>query len=1089
MYRKATSLVLLLVLTISIFLPMVSASHAESSWWDKDWNYRQKIEIPITSNIEHLRNQPIDIKMTFKNKCWTQSETETSIRVCQWDGVEWNELESQIYDLKFSQVGKYIEGCGIVFLIPGDATGKETYYVYYDENEKTKTNYPDHVNIEEKFLYQEPIPGQKINVKFYAIKQEEFYTYYVAQEGELLDQPLSQNIVKLIDGTKKITPDTLEQFLQLSYSYYYGCTDDDFSSTGEKLVAKKIDVDGNLMVKFTISSKSDRGEIASTNTYTYYYCPTSDKRIRAHVRHEFLKDQDLPECVFYWDGSFGTLSSFKFKSNAIKELNFGKILPYLHIYGEDGVVREYKLDENPYYKISKKFLMNEEDVDLGEEAWVSFDGADKTHAVLLSSNKNIVKQGSGERDGIQVKGFQVELINIPGLEADFTQVHLMRNAYENGVYDLQVPGDLVVEFDAEFFTSDTINYEKMGQEAEIFQSLAKLNPTDGEQYSSDNSENNGEKFTLTVFAHAAPSFPLGNLLSVLTGKNLSYISAEIYREGDLVSTGVVSHIKTESDINLNEEDTSPLQKIKMYWSLLDLRNSSIFKKIEFDNLPPGKYVVKIYREHPPSRQEREIIGLEIIELKENATTHIFCKREGSVQVSLVDQNKNNIENAKVYVFLDNYCVTESFTDENGEVLINLPYKKKSSPYNLKVFYNGFKIYDESFNLKFLRLSKPIVLSLEIPLYSIKFKIVDTFGFTPGIKLTPTIKSSDAEEPVILRASETKDNVYTFNNLYPSSYNFKVDYKTFKIERTFKIPSNKDTIDIEFPAKFDVKINVFDSFGVPLKDTKVFVNRNTKDLEDKTNDKGATAFSLPPGEYGIKSFENEAKLMVTGEEEINVVTEKTPVIFSYVILISILFIVVMSTLFFLKKISLHTFVKAIPIILLITALIMPWWQLSGSAQDMSVDHEINTYPLSQKIISKTTVDGNSYLEISTAPEIVEQFLMIVLILTMICILCVAFSIVFEVLEKPRMEKLLVYSSIVLTIIVIVIFIYGMNQLSTIGIGSMYGEGILSIDIPYSADCVNINASWYMAIGFYLCILSILALITPRILIKKLYWGKE
>ncbi len=55
--------------------------------------------------------------------------------------------------------------------------------------------------------------------------------------------------------------------------------------------------------------------------------------------------------------------------------------------------------------------------------------------------------------------------------------------------------------------------------------------------------------------------------------------------------------------------------------------------------------------------------------------------------------------------------------------------------------------------------------------------------------------------------------------------------------------------------------------------------------------------------------------------------------------------------------------------------------------------------------------------------------------------------------------------------------------------MYGEGILSIDIPYSADCVDIDASWSMAIGFYLCILSILALITPRILIKKLYWGKE
>lgn len=1068
---------------------MVSGSHAEPSWWDKDWKYRQEIVIPTVSDIEYLKNQPIDFEITFDNNCWTKNVTETSVRVCQWNGVEWNELESQIYDLKFSQTDRYIEECSVVFLIPGDATGKERYYVYYDDNEKPKTDYPDHVNVEEKFLYQEPIPGQKIDVKFYAINQDGYYIYYVAQEGKLLDQSLSQNVVKLVDGTKKITPDSLEQSLELSYSYYYGCTDNEFSSTAQKLISKKIDIDGNLMVKFTISSESNRGEVKTTNTYTYYYCPTSDKRIQAHVKHEFSEEQNLPDCVSYWDGSFGTLSSFKFKSNAIKELNFGKIYPYLHIYADDGTIKEYALDENPYYKTSKKFLMNKEDVDLGDEAWVSFDEPGKLQAVILASNKNIIKQGEGEQDGVQVKGFQVELINIPGLEADFTQVHLMRNAYENNTYDRQIPGNLVVEFDAEFLTSEKISYKQMGKESEVFQALSKLNPSEGKQNSSGNSENNGEKLTLTVFAHTALSFPLGNLLSVLTGRNLSYISAELYKEGDLVSTGVVSRIKTESNIDFNEEDLTFLQKIKAYRSLLDLRNSSIFKKIEFDNLPQGKYVIKIYREHPLLKQEREIIGLETIDLKENTTTHIFCKREGSVQVSLADQNKNKIENAKVCIFLDNYCVAESFTDKNGTALINLPYKKSSSPYELEVFYDGFKVHEEPFNLKFLQLSKPIEFSLETPLYSIKFRISDVFGFTPGIKLTPTLRSSEAEEPITLRAAEIKDNTYTFDNLVPSTYDFKVDYKTFKIERPFEIPSNKDVIDIEFPAKFNVNVHVFDSFGIPLKDAKVIISRNTKSLEGETNSEGIATFSLPPGRYNIKSFENEAKLMATGEEEINVVTEKTPDVFSYMTIISILIGIVMTLLFLLKKISLRAFVKLIPIILLIVSLIMPWWQLTGSAQNMSINHEINTYPWSQKIISKTTVEGNSFLEISIAPDIVSQFLMLVLLLTVVCIVDIALSVVLEGFKKKRIEKILTYGSIVLLIIVIVVFCYGMDQVSTIGMGGMLGEGALSINIPYSEEYVDINASWYLSIGFYLCIISILALIIPRILIKKLHYGEE
>ena len=83
----------------------------------------------------------------------------------------------------------------------------------------------------------------------------------------------------------------------------------------------------------------------------------------------------------------------------------------------------------------------------------------------------------------------------------------------------------------------------------------------------------------------------------------------------------------------------------------------------------------------------------------------------------------------------------------------------------------------------------------------------------------------------------------------------------------------------------------------------------------------------------------------------------------------------------------------------------------------------------------------------------------------------------------------YGSTLLLIVVIILFSYGIDQVSSIGVGSVYGEGLLEVNIPYSADYINIDASWGMAMGVYLCIISIIALFMPRILIKKFYWGKE
>jgi len=68
-----------------------------------------------------------------------------------------------------------------------------------------------------------------------------------------------------------------------------GGEDQGFSSTIDKLISKKISIDGNLMVKFNIISNTLSDDFQTTATYKYYYCPTENKRISAHVKHEALR--------------------------------------------------------------------------------------------------------------------------------------------------------------------------------------------------------------------------------------------------------------------------------------------------------------------------------------------------------------------------------------------------------------------------------------------------------------------------------------------------------------------------------------------------------------------------------------------------------------------------------------------------------------------------------------------------------------------------------------------------------------------------------------------------------------------------------
>ena len=118
--------------------------------WNSEWSYYQEIIVPIKTSDKYSKYQPVDIRIEFENDCWAKDESNNSIRICCWLENNWYELESQTYNLNYTD-NSFINDCRIVFLIPEFSNGNERYFVYYDESEKPKNNYIDHIKIEDAY--------------------------------------------------------------------------------------------------------------------------------------------------------------------------------------------------------------------------------------------------------------------------------------------------------------------------------------------------------------------------------------------------------------------------------------------------------------------------------------------------------------------------------------------------------------------------------------------------------------------------------------------------------------------------------------------------------------------------------------------------------------------------------------------------------------------------------------------------------------------------------------------------------------------------------------------------------------------------
>jgi len=1039
-------------------------------------SYKQEITVPIDTSLETAKYQPIDIRIAFNSPCWGTNETTHSIRIGVDDGTGIQEIESQVYDLEHSD-DTHIKTCGLVFLIPGGANGKEKYYAIYDSGETSPSNYPKHITVEDTHYYYEPIPGQKIDFDYYGIKQDGFVIYAVIQKGQLLGNPIALSAIKFKPNSTTVETYNLDQLGNFDFRYGVPGEPDYVGSSWATDITKTVLVNGNLMVRLRLGCTSPRGDIQSDNIYTYYYSPTIAKRISVDAHHEILKtiNIDDPRTL---DGVYGGITSIKSRSASIEKMNVGEILPSVYVYDEDNTIQEFSVPQNPESTERELVLSTEDDMELGAKGWVCLgdSGSGKVHGIIFDSSTGIV---DGPDDGVQIKVYAKQNIKLPGLEADTGNLDLTRNAYENGNHQTTIDQGKTYEYKVEFLTVETGGYTRIDNESTFYQNLIQHvpvfrgNATEGEAKK--------ERYNLTVYVYFARSVPLGALFSAALGKNVSYIYAELYQQDSFRSSGSVGRLSLGS-IELNMTGKNLREKLQTIFGIFDWKNLSFFKKIRFPDLDPGEYLVKIFRENPSFAEQRQYIGFGIVNLSQSTSIKISCRPQGIISIALTDQEEKGVENARCVLQVDNTFIADTVSDSDGKAHLSAPcYSFKS--YHLKVFYKGFLIGEEQVTLNILRRFIDLKKSFSLKRYSLILRITDTWDFPPAVDVNPTLVSEDMVVATTIRGETIKAGEYHFSTLFPASYLLSMSYKTFRLEENFLL-EKATTFDVTFPAEFPLDFSIFNSYANKLSSGDISLQRYGKTVSTSIQQNGTASTMVPPGDYMILvRVDNEViaqqQIQVRGEKTMDIVTTQDSFLHTLIVYLGLV-LVICTLVFSLWKKKITFCLKFITIGLLLIALVSPWWALSGEKATISTT--TNTYVVPPQIITLTTSSNAIGGEISVVPEEVTMVLSVLsLLVAVTCFVLFLSLLIMKRLRKTTM--ILSFFSIVILFLSLIIFVYAFSQLTQVGVGSFMGSGNLDITIPGEVEQTTISCSWGPGTGFYLLIPSFILLILT-LFIKKI-----
>jgi hypothetical protein len=484
-------------------------------------------------------------------------------------------------------------------------------------------------------------------------------------------------------------------------------------------------------------------------------------------------------------------------------------------------------------------------------------------------------------------------------------------------------------------------------------------------------------------------------------------------------------------------------------------------------------LVKVFRENRIFSNDRQYIGFSIVELKKDEKIRIYCRPESSIEVSIFNSNNDGIENVKCLLGLGNNTISESFTDGRGVASLKIP-TYSSKQFKLKVIYQGFLVKEKNVKFNFLSRFIPKKESLSIKQFTLNVKIKDTWGFNPEVEVNPTVSSNEMVEQVLIPAEKINEGQYAFNNLYPANYFINMKYKSFELKKDVEV-CEVSTIDITFPAEFELNFYSMNNYGYTLSNGKISVSRNDKSEIDLIDKNGKTEIMVPPGKYNVNVYlENKEiakqEIDVRGDKKINILTSQESFIHTILIYLSIILAISCVGIIIWKK-KIYTCIKIFTIALLIFALFSPWWILNGD--DGGSKTVTKTLLVPPKIITfseSTDVLGGDVSILPSEATMVLNLLSI--IITISCL--IIFITIFTKDKLKKITKILDLFSIILIILTISIFFYAMSQITEVGVGTFIGSGDIDISFPGITENRALPSNWGPSVGFYLGLIALLIL---------------
>jgi len=181
---------------------------------------------------------------------------------------------------------------------------------------------------------------------------------------------------------------------------------------------------------------------------------------------------------------------------------------------------------------------------------------------------------------------------------------------------------------------------------------------------------------------------------------------------------------------------------------------------------------------------------------------------------------------------------------------------------------------------------------------------------------------------------------------------------------------------------------------------------------------------------------------------------------------------------LKKFSLPSLLKSLTILFVILSFFQPWWLFTGSSTIPPAEKTTAMYVNPGVMIETRNYYGETSLNIAEMPDMFLMLLGAIVPLASLACLSLGLGILLKKIKKKQYALLLSIAGVVLLCILLVSFYFGTTKLAETSVGTVQGEGVLTISIE-SAEVI-MQSSWGFSTGFYFIFIAVIVAVIALLL---------